>query len=199
MFWAVQREIWGFLSQLSYFQKGTEGRVSVECQCVSVTVPNAIPFNLTTVQNGMGIGITILIVQKAALNQPNDIQNHTCGRQGSLDQNPKPINKLLESESHSVMSNSLQPHGLYGSTEFSRPEYWSEQLSPSPGDLPNPEDLPNPGIKPRSPALQAGSLPSEPPGKPKNTGVGSLSLLQETFPTHRPTWGLLHCRGILYH
>ena len=64
---------------------------------------------------------------------------------------------------------------------------------------PSSGDLPNPGIKPRSPALQAGSLPSEPPGKPKNTGVGSLSLLQETFPTHRPTWGLLHCRGILYH
>ena len=27
-------------------------------------------------------------------------------------------------------------------------------------------DLPNPGIEPRSPALQADSLPSEPPGKP---------------------------------
>ena len=31
------------------------------------------------------------------------------------------------------------------------------------------------GIKPRSPALQADYLPSEPPGKSKNTGVGSLS------------------------
>ena len=38
-------------------------------------------------------------------------------------------------------------------------------------------DLPNPGIEPRSPALQADSLPAEPPGKPKNTGVGSLFLL----------------------
>ena len=36
----------------------------------------------------------------------------------------------------------------------------------------------NPGMEPRSPALQVDSLPSEPPGKPKNTGVGSLSLLQ---------------------
>ena len=34
-----------------------------------------------------------------------------------------------------------------------------------------------PGIKPRSPALQTDSLPTEPQGKPKNTGVGSLSLL----------------------
>ena len=43
---------------------------------------------------------------------------------------------------------------------------------PPPGNLPNPE------IEPRSPALQADSLPSEPPGKPKNTGVHSLSLFQ---------------------
>ena len=37
-------------------------------------------------------------------------------------------------------------------------------------------NLPNPGIKPRSPTLQADSLPAEPPGKPNNTGVGSLSF-----------------------
>ena len=45
--------------------------------------------------------------------------------------------------------------------EFSRREYWSGLPSPSS------EDLPNPGIKPGSPALQADSLPSEPPRKPK--------------------------------
>ena len=33
--------------------------------------------------------------------------------------------KMVESESCSVMSDSLQPHGLYKSMEFSRPEYWS--------------------------------------------------------------------------
>ena len=44
--------------------------------------------------------------------------------------------------------------------EFSRPEYWSGLPFPSPGDLPNP------GMEPRSPALQADSLPAEPPGKP---------------------------------
>ena len=42
-------------------------------------------------------------------------------------------------------------------------------------------NLPNPGIKPRSPTLQADSLPAEPQGKPENTGVGSLSLLQAIF------------------
>ena len=45
------------------------------------------------------------------------------------------------------------------SMEFSRQGYWSGLPFPSPGDLPNP------GIKPRSPALQADALPSEPPGK----------------------------------
>ena len=46
------------------------------------------------------------------------------------------------------------------SMEFSRQEYWSGLPSPSAGDLPDP------GIKPRSPAFQADSLPSEPSGKP---------------------------------
>ena len=45
--------------------------------------------------------------------------------------------------------------------EFFRQQYWSGYLFPSP------EDLPNPGIEPRSPALLADSLLSEPPGKPK--------------------------------
>ena len=47
------------------------------------------------------------------------------------------------------------------SMECSRPGYWSGLPFPSPGDLPNPE------IEPRSPTLQADSLPSESPGKPK--------------------------------
>ena len=53
-------------------------------------------------------------------------------------------------------------------------------------------------IKPRSPTLQADSLPAEPEGKPKNTGVGSLSLLQRIILTQELNWGLLHCRQILY-
>ena len=69
--------------------------------------------------------------------------------------------------------------------KFSRPEYWSGWPFLSLGDLPNP------GIEPRSPTLQADSLPAEPPGKPKNTGVGSLSLLQRNFPTRELNLGLL--------
>ena len=52
--------------------------------------------------------------------------------------------------------------------------------------------------QPRSPALQADSLPAEPQGKPKNTGVGSLSLLPGIFLTQESNQGLQHCRWILY-
>ena len=76
--------------------------------------------------------------------------------------------------------------------ESSRPEHWSEWPLPSPGDLPNP------GIKPRSPASQVDSLPSEPPAKPKKNGVGSLSLLRGIFLAEELNLGLLHCRQILY-
>jgi len=46
---------------------------------------------------------------------------------------------------------------------FSRQGYWSGLPFPSPGDLPNPE------IEPGSPALQADTLPSDPPGKPEHS------------------------------
>ena len=46
---------------------------------------------------------------------------------------------------------------------FFRQEYWSRLLFPSP------EDLPDPGFEPRSPALQADSLPTELRGKPLYT------------------------------
>ena len=100
---------------------------------------------------------------------------------------------------------------------FSRQECWSGLPFPSPGNLPNP------GIEPRSPALQADALPSEPPGKPKtdsatpwtntpgssvhenssgkNAGVGCHALLQGNFPTYGSKAHLLcllHCRWILY-
>ena len=64
--------------------------------------------------------------------------------------------------------------------------------------IPFSRDLPNREIEPKFPALQANSLPSEPPGKSKNTGGGNLSLLQWIFPTQELNQGLLHCRQILY-
>ena len=46
--------------------------------------------------------------------------------------------------------------------------------------------------------VQAEILPTEPPGKPKNTAMGSLSLLQGIFQTQESNRGLLHGRQIVY-
>ena len=92
------------------------------------------------------------------------------------------------SESRSVMSDSCDPHGLYilqarilrwVAFPFSR---GSSQFRD----------------RTQSPTLQVDSLPAETQGKPENTGVGSLSLLQRIFPTQESNWGLLCCRRILY-
>ena len=72
---------------------------------------------------------------------------------------------------------------------FSRQEYWSGWPCPPPGNLPNPGN---------EPTLQADSLLAELPGKPKKTGVDSLSLLQGIFLTRDSNQDLLHCRQILY-
>ena len=78
-----------------------------------------------------------------------------------------PVSSWLtpESESESEVTQSCSTlwtpwtvaHQAPLSMGFSRQEYWSGLPFPSPGDLPNP------GIKPRSPALQADTLTSEPP------------------------------------
>ena len=75
-----------------------------------------------------------------------------------ITQNNLNLNELFisGSESRSVVSHSLWPHGLYSP--------WN-----TPGwnmGVPSPGDLPNPGMEPRSPTLQAGSLPAEPQRKP---------------------------------
>ena len=59
------------------------------------------------------------------------------------------------------------------SMKFSMQEYWSGLPYPSPGDLLDP------GIKLRSPALQADSLPFEPPGK---TSIQLTSCQKENYP-----------------
>ena len=69
------------------------------------------------------------------------------------------------SGSHSVLSDCVTPwsiaHQAPLSVEFSSQEYWSGSPFPFPGDLLGP------GIEPRSPALQADSLPAPPQGKPQ--------------------------------
>ena len=66
--------------------------------------------------------------------------------------------------------------------EFSRQEDWSGLLFPSPGDLPDPR------TEPGSPALQAGSLPSEPPGKPCVTEAGQTDSSRLLFLLCSGTW-----------
>ena len=68
---------------------------------------------------------------------------------------------MSESESHSVMSDSLWPHGLCSSWNSPGQNTGMGKPFPSPGNLSNP------GIKPRSPALQVYSLPTELSGKPQ--------------------------------
>ena len=83
---------------------------------------------------------------------------------------------------------------LFATLFSSQQEHWSGLPCPPPGDLPNP------GTKLRSPTLQVDFffLPAEPQGKPKNTGVGSLSFLQWIFLTQESNRGFLHCGRILY-
>ena len=62
---------------------------------------------------------------------------------------------------------------------FSRHESWSGLPFPSPGDLPDP------GIEPRSSALEADALTSEPPGKQvDNYSTGSPSHLEDLLMPH---------------
>ena len=95
------------------------------------------------------------------------------------------------SESWSVVSDSLWPHGLQSSWNSPDQNTVMDSLSLLQGIFPTQGS--NPGFF----ALQMDSLPAEPQGKPKNPGVGGLSLLQQIFPTQESNWCLLHCRQIL--
>ena len=102
------------------------------------------------------------------------------------------FNLQNESESCSVVSNSLQ----------------SQELQPA--RLLCPWNSPGQNIGVGSPSLLQGIftqelnpgllhcrcilIPSDPPGRPKNTGVGRLFLLQQIFPTQESNRGPLHCR-----
>ena len=87
----------------------------------------------------------------------------------------------------SVVSDSLQPHGytVHGILQARILEWVAFPFSKGSSQT---------GIEPRSLALQGDSLPAEPPGKPKNTGVGSLSLLHQwILTTQELNQGLLQC------
>ena len=83
------------------------------------------------------------------------------------------------------MYDSLQPHGFYLTRLLCPWDYLGKNTGVGYHFLLQGEGLPDLGIEPGSPALRADSLLTKPPGKPKNTGVGSLSLLQGIFPTQK--------------
>ena len=94
-------------------------------------------------------------------------------------ENPSDIS--VEVLSHSVVSDSLQPHRLQPARllcpwGFSRQEYWSGLPCPAP------RDLPNPGIEPRSPTLQEDSLTTELSGKPISTNMYVLIPTEDRIP-----------------
>ena len=95
------------------------------------------------------------------------------------------------SESHSVMSNSSQPHGLYSSWKSQDRilEWVAYPFSRRSSQLRNQTGVSS--IAGRFFTIWASR-------EAKKTGVGSLSLLQWIFPTQESNWGLLHCRQSLY-
>ena len=101
--------------------------------------------------------------------------------------------------SRSVMSDSLCPYGLQptrllcpSGILLARILEWVAMLSSRGSSQPWGR------TQGWNPSLLADSLLPEPPEKPKNTGVCSLSLLQGIFPTHESNPCVLHCRQILY-
>ena len=91
--------------------------------------------------------------------------------------------KVLVTQLCPMLCDPMYCHPPSSSVGFAIREYWSRLPFPSPGDLPNPR------IEPRYPTFLEDSFPAEPQWKPKNTGVGSLSLLQRIFPTQESNRG----------
>ena len=127
------------------------------------------------------------------------MQNHTATSENGWKRTskPKPVYECLCAVLCSVTQSCPT---LCNSMNCSLPDSSVPGDSPGKSGLPCPPpgDLPNSGMEPKSPTLQADSLPNEPPGKPKNTTVGSQSLLQEIFPTQESNQGFPHCRRIPY-
>ena len=92
-----------------------------------------------------------------------------------------------ENEICSVVSNSLRPHELLQAKILEWVVFPFSRGSSQPRD------------QTQVSHIAGDSLSLEPQGKSKNTGVGSLSLLQQIVPTQGSNRGLPHCRQILYH
>ena len=99
---------------------------------------------------------------------------------------------MCESESRSVVSNSLQPHGLYS-------PWTSPGQNTGVGSLSLLQEIfPTQGSNPSLPHCKQILYQLSHKWSPRITGVGSLAFLQGIFLTQESNWGLLHCRWILY-
>ena len=107
---------------------------------------------------------------------------------------PDPLPSSLESEGEgrSVISDSLQPHRLCTVHAVLQARILKRVAFPFSRGSSKPRD------QTQVSRIAGGFFKAEPQGKPKNTGMGSLSLLQRIFPTQESNPGLLHCRRILY-
>ena len=122
----------------------------------------------------------ILMTKYCLVLKRNELSNH-AKTQGKL-QSILLSERKSESVHRSVVPDSLLPRGLWPlSMGFSRKKYWSGMPFPSPGDLPNP------GMEPRSLALWADSLPSEPWGKPWEKTIYIGFQLYDTL--EKVKWG----------
>ena len=102
----------------------------------------------------------------------------------------KYVMEVKWSENHSVMSDSLpMDYTAHGILQAGILEWVASPFSKGSSQLRDWTQISR---------LTGGFLPAEPPGKPKNIGVGSLSLLQRIFLSQESNRGLLHCRRILY-
>ena len=99
-------------------------------------------------------------------------ESELCGDSSNKDPNPMKSSENDFTQLCPTLCNPIDygPPGTFVHG-FSRQEYWSGYPFLSPGDLPDS------GIKPRSPALQANSLLSEPPGKPMRSSFHLYDLI----------------------
>ena len=136
----------------------------------------------------------------------NLLQEHLCHRlcnSGRFTQSLCPCSRPLvtcisSGDTNICLAQSLcscwvlvQHYGLYS-------PWKSPSQNPGLGSLSLLQGIFPTGIEPRCLTLQVDSLPAESQGKPKNTGVGNLFLLQWIFLTQELKQGLPHCRQILY-
>ena len=137
-------------------------------------------FHFHALEKEMATHSSVLAWRISGMGEPGGLQSMGSQRVGHL----------LSVESRSIVSNSLQPHGLYSPCHSPGQNTGVDSISLLQGIFPTQ------GSNSESPTLQADPLPAEPQGKPKNTRVGNLSLLQWIFPTQELNQGLLHCRQI---